>query len=261
VNARINAGLRVDINEMPLDEARAAGAVMLMGEKGERYGARVRVVSVGESVELCGGTHIGNTAQIRVFKLVSETGVAAGVRRIEAVTGGAAWERYRASEALLNEAAQTLKTTPDLLPQRVAALAAELKQAKQEIEKLQSRLAEGGAADVLQRAETVGGLRFLAARFDGMDANALRGMGDKLKERVDALLLCGVTDAVVFIANVSDAAAGKGVHAGDMVKTAAALCGGGGGGKQRSAQAGGRDVSKADEALAAGIEQAKRGLL
>ena len=262
VQNRIFQGLQVISKEMTMDDARKIGAVMLMGEKGEKYGNTVRVVNIGngESVELCGGTHVNNTSQIGVFKLVSENGVAAGVRRIEAVTGEAAIAQYQKAEELLHEATQLLKTTPDQLSTRINTLTAELKQARQENERLQSKLAEGGTSDILAKSENHAGMTWLSHKLEGMDAASLRTTADKLKDKVDVLLLCTTTNegSVQFLATASPSAVQAGVHAGNIVKQAASLCGGNGGGRPNNAQAGGKDASKADEALTAGINLAKQ---
>jgi len=260
VNTNIFAALGLLVKEMPMDEARKAGAVMLMGEKGENYGDLVRVVNIGngKSVELCGGTHLENTAQIGLFKLTSEGSVAAGVRRIEAVTGEAALAQYRQAEDKLNEVAAAMKTKPDQLLNRAQSLNAELRQVKQELETLKSKQALNQAGEILDKKEEHGGLTLLSANISGLDATALRNMGDQLKEKVDVLLLSSATDsAVQFIAHASKKAVEAGVHAGNIVKEAAKLCGGNGGGRPNSAQAGGKDASKAEEALKAGIALAK----
>jgi len=259
VNASIFANLSVTVTEMPFDEARKAGAVMLMGEKGEQYSETVRVVNIGEghSIELCGGTHLQNTAQAGLFKLTGENSVAAGVRRIEATTGTAALAQYRAAETQLREAAAALKTTPDQLTVRSQAITNELRQAKQELEKMKAKMAAGQSLDLLAGTEEYGGLTWLTAKLPDLDTSELRNMGDELKQKVDVLLLASAKDSVQFVAHVSEKAVKAGVHAGQMVKEAATVCGGNGGGRPNSAQAGGKDVSKADEALAAGITQAR----
>ena len=258
VNDYIFAGLDIIVKEMPMDEARAAGAVMLMGEKGEGYGATVRVVNIGDgaSVELCGGTHLTNTSSAGLFKLVSEGSVAAGVRRIEAVTGPAALSRYRMAESKLQEAAAALKTAPDQLISKISALNAEIKQARQDLEKVKSKQALGQVSELLEKKEEHGGLTWLSAEISGLDAAGLRNMADQLKEKVDVLLLASVTvgGPVQFMAHASKKAVESGVHAGNMVKEAATLCGGNGGGRPNTAQAGGKDSSKAKEALIAGIK-------
>jgi len=262
VNTYIFAGLDVTVKEMPMDDARKAGAVMLMGEKGEKYGSTVRVVNIGQgtSVELCGGTHVVNTAQIGLFKLTSESSVAAGVRRIEGVTGAAALAQYRSAESQLYEVASTLKTTPDQLANRIQALNAELRQTKQELERLKSKQAVGQASDILAEKEEYEGFTWLSAQLIGLDAAGLRTMGDQLKEKVDILLLASATEGgpVQFLAHVSKKAVDAGIHAGHMVKEAAAMCGGNGGGRPNNAQAGGKDASKTNEALQAGMALAKQ---
>lgn len=263
VNANIFAGYDVDIKEMPLEEARKAGAIMLMGEKGEKYGEFVRVVNIGQtSVELCGGTHVDNTVKIGVFKITSEGSVAAGIRRIEGVSGSAALTKYREAESQLEEVAAILKAPPDQLVNRLLALNAELKQAKQEIEKTKSKMAQGQVSDILKNQEEYANLTWLYQLIPGLDAASLRTMGDQLKEKVDVLLLSGTTEGgpVQFLAHASKRAVEAGVNAGNMVKEAASICGGGGGGKPGNAQAGGKDASKAQEALMAGITLAKKSI-
>jgi len=261
VNACIFANLPVSVEEMSMDEARKAGAIMLMGEKGDKYGSSVRVVNIGAgtSIELCGGTHLKYTAQIGLFKLIGENSVAAGVRRIEAVTGPTALAYYRNYETQLLEAASILKSSPDQMVSRVQTLSTDLKQAKQELERLKSKLAVGKVSELLDKKEEYEGLTWLSAALTGLDAAGLRTMGDQLKEKVDVLLLAASTDngPVQFVAHASKKAVESGVHAGNMVKEAAALCGGNGGGRPNSAQAGGKDASMTEEALVAGIALAK----
>lgn len=264
VNKSIFAGMDIDIKEMPLEEARKAGAVMLMGEKSDQYGATVRVINIGQgaSVELCGGTHISNTSQIGVFKLISEGSVAAGVRRIEAVTGSAALAEFRAAEETLQEAAMILKTTPDGLLNRAQSINNELRQAKQELESIKSKQAVSQSAELLDNQEEYKGLTWLSAGVKGLDANGLRTMGDQIKEKVDVLLLASSTEGgpVQFVAHASKKAVEAGVHAGNIVKEAATICGGNGGGRPNTAQAGGKDSSKAEEALQTAINNAKTQL-
>ncbi|MCL1999283.1 MAG: alanine--tRNA ligase [Turicibacter sp.] len=261
VNFHIFSGLDVNVREMPMDEARQAGAVMLVGEKGEKYGEVVRVVNIGggTSVELCGGTHLSNTAQAGVFKITSEGSVSAGVRRIEAVTSKVALAEYRQAEEILHEVSATLKTTPSQLANRINTLTAELKQVSRELADMKNKLATADTADILANITEVNGLKFLSAKFDNMDKNTLLSTSDKIKEKVDVLLLASVSaGAVQFVAQVSKKAVQMGVHAGNMVKAAAVLCGGNGGGRPNTAQAGGKDISKVDEALQAGLAVAKK---
>ena len=263
VNANIFAGLNVEVKEMSMDEARKAGAVMLMGEKGEKYGDYVRVVNIGGiSIELCGGTHISNTAQAGLFKLVSEGSVAAGIRRIEALTGAAALSKYREAESQLFEAASAMKAAPDQLLTRIQAVNAELRQVKQELESIKSKMAAGQAGDILDKKEEYAGMLWLSACLPDLDAAGLRTISDQLKEKVDVLLLASSIEngPVQFISHASQKAVDSGVHAGNIVKEAATICGGNGGGRPNSAQAGGKDSSKTQEALLAGIAKAKSQL-
>jgi alanyl-tRNA synthetase len=222
---------------------------------GEKYGNTVRVVNMGGwSVELCGGTHVSRTAQIGVFKLMSETGVSAGVRRIEAVTGAEALRVYKEAEARLNAAALAAKAPADKLAERVEALVAENRQLKKDMAKQASGGADANITDALmQKAETRGGFTVIAAKLDDVGTEALREISDRLKSRVASgvLFLCAAKDgAVSFIASCTDDAVKKGVNCGQLVKEAAVICGGNGGGRPNHAQAGGKDTSKADEAVA-----------
>ncbi len=251
VNKMILAGLPVNTVVTTMDEARKAGAMALFGEK---YGASVRMVSMGDySVELCGGTHLTNTAQAGCFKILSENGVAAGVRRIEALTGEKALSYFRAEEKEMKALAASLKCTRDRLPEQVAALAAELKETRRELESLKSKMTASSAEDILSAAEEAGGCKILAAYKPEMDAEALKSLGDSLKEKLGecALILCGGTEKLVFVAMATDGAVKAGAHAGNAVKAAATVAGGGGGGRPNMAQAGGKDASKANEALEA----------
>jgi alanyl-tRNA synthetase len=252
VNEHILDALNVSIAEVSLDEARRQGAMALFGEK---YGDTVRMVNMGGwSVELCGGTHVNSTAQIGVFKLMSETGVSSGVRRIEAVTGAEALRVYKEAEAQLNAAALAAKTPADKLAERVAALVAENKQLKKDIAKQSSGAADGNTAEELfKQAEVINGMTVVIAKRDDTGTDALRELADQIKNRLTSgvLFLCAVNDgAVSFIASATDDAVKKGINCGKLVKEAAVICGGNGGGRPNHAQAGGKDASKADEALA-----------
>jgi alanyl-tRNA synthetase len=215
----------------------------------------VRVVDIGGvSLEFCGGTHLQNTQTAGVFKLLSESGVAAGTRRIEALTGPRALAYYREADARLQEASALLKTTPDKLAERVTALSAEVKQLQREVTRVKTEQAGAGEAEklkeIFENIIEVNGFKIQKARIDGLDANELRSFSDKLRDKLDAFVLCSVNGgAVQFIAAASDAAVKKGANAGQAVKEAAVICGGGGGGRPNTAQAGGKDASKADEAL------------
>ncbi|MCL2707760.1 MAG: alanine--tRNA ligase, partial [Defluviitaleaceae bacterium] len=252
VNGLILAGLAVSVSEMPLEDARKKGATALFGEK---YGETVRVVDIGgESVELCGGTHLENTQAAGVFKLLSESGVAAGIRRIEALTGPKALAHFRESEKRLNEASAALKTTPDKLALRAEALTAEIKRLQKELTKIDSEASgkdeAGIVASLVGSAKECRGFKLLAAKLDGADAELLRRLGDKLRDKLDAFVLCGTGGgAVQFFACANESAVGSGIHAGNLVKEAAASCGGGGGGRPGNAQAGGRDAKNAGAAV------------
>lgn len=250
VNSKILEAMQVDVREMPVDEAKKLGAMALFGEK---YGNIVRVVRAGDySIELCGGTHLSNTAQAGLIKIVSESGVAAGVRRIEALTGEGAVSYYNEKEELLNEVAAALKTAPNDSLRRVETLSAELKNAEKEIEKLRNKLVSGSLEDVLAKAVEVNGIRIVAARFDQLDMDALRNTGDTLKNKLGngvAILASGFGDKVNLIVMATKDAVAGGIHAGNIIREAAKVAGGGGGGRPDMAQAGGKDVSKIDEAL------------
>ncbi|MDR3239210.1 MAG: alanine--tRNA ligase [Clostridiales bacterium] len=248
VNTKILDGLPITVTEKTLDEARKMGAMALFGEK---YGDVVRVVDMdGYSVELCGGTHLTNTAQIGSFKIISESGVAAGVRRIEAVTGRAALSFYRETEESLRTLGDVLKGSPDNLLRRARALMDELRDLREERNKMNAKLAGGMVEGILARREEIKGFPAAAARVDGLDMNGLREICDKARDKINGiLLLASVKDGKgFFLASASREAVEAGVHAGELVKEAAAICGGGGG-KPNMAQAGCKDVSKIDVAL------------
>ena len=256
VNFHIFAGHTISVSEMSMKAAREAGAVMLMGEKGEKYGETVRVVNIGggASIELCGGTHLTNTSQAGLFKIVSEGSVAAGVRRIEGLTGQGALNHYRTAEQTLAEVSQMLKTVPEQAAAKTQSLLGDLKQARQELEKVKSKMAAGESTQILENVTEQNGLKWLSALLQNLDTAALRTMGDQLKEKVDVLLLASVNGgAVQFISHVSQAAVDKGVNAGKIVKQAANICGGNGGGRANSAQAGGKDAAKAQSAVETAI--------
>ncbi|WP_276356374.1 alanine--tRNA ligase [Cohnella caldifontis] len=252
VNEQIWLGTDVDISLRPIDEAKEMGAMALFGEK---YGDIVRVVRVGDySLELCGGCHVRNTAQIGLFKLVSESGIGSGVRRIEAVTGRHAYAYLDEQFGTLKAAAGLLKSAPGDVPKRIEALQADMRQLQREAESLQSKLGRLEAAELAGQAKTVGGVTLLAARVDAGGMDALRGVADELKAKLgSAVLALGAVDGdkVNLVAAVSSDLTARGLHAGKLVKELAVICGGGGGGKPESAQAGGKDPSKLGEALAA----------
>lgn len=251
VNSKIAAALPVVTKVMSLEEAKKTGAMALFGEK---YGESVRVVSMGDfSTELCGGTHVGNTAQIAVFKIVSESGVAAGVRRIEALTGSGVIAYYKQMEEKLLSAAKAVRTTPDTLVEKCEHLMAELKSLQSENEALKAKAAKEALGDVMDRVVEVKGVKLLASSVDNVDMNGLRDLGDSLKEKLGegvVVLLSAKDGKVSMVAMATDGAIAKGAHAGNLIKGIAALVGGGGGGRPNMAQAGGKNPAGIPAAIA-----------
>ena len=251
VNKEIQAALPVTTRIMSIEEAKKTGAMALFGEK---YGDEVRVVSMGDfSVELCGGTHVANTANITLFKIVSEAGVAAGVRRIEALTGNNVIEYYRQMEENLHTIAKTLKTSPAEIPEKIAHLQKEVKELQSENESLKSKMAQDSLGNVMDQVVEVKGVKVLAAAVDGVDMNGLRDLGDQLKEKLGegVVVLASAKDGKVsLLAMATQGAMDKGAHAGNLIKAAAAIVGGGGGGRPNMAQAGGKNPDKIPEAIA-----------
>ena len=250
VNEQIVAGLPVKVENMPIEEARKTGAQALFGEK---YGDVVRVVNMGDySIEFCGGTHVKNTNEIMAFKILSESGVAAGVRRIEALTSKGLIRYYDNLEKKLNEAAKVLKATPDNLAEKIAHLTAENKALHSEVESLKSKLARDAMGDVMDQVQEIKGVKLLAAEVDGVDMNGLRDLGDQLKEKLGegvVVLASGNDGKVSLMVTATDAAMKQGAHAGNLVKAIAGLVGGGGGGRPNMAQAGGKNPAGIQEAL------------
>ena len=251
VNDAILAGSPVITEEMSIDEAKKKGAMALFGEK---YGAVVRVVQAGDSIELCGGTHLDNTAKAGMFKIISEASVAAGVRRIEAVTGKAVLNYLNDRQHILTESAAALKTSPNELAAKVEQTVAELRAMTKQVEKLNGKIASMQTADLFSNAQEVKGVGVVATKLEDATPDVLRTMGDDIKaqqsnmvavlasingEKVSLLCVCGA-DAVK-----------KGAHAGKIIKEVAKIVGGGGGGRPDSATAGGKNPAKLDEALAA----------
>lgn len=251
VNQAIWASLPVDIEEMNIADAKAKGAMALFGEK---YGETVRVVSAGTySIELCGGIHVGNTAEIGLFKIVSESGIGAGTRRIEAVTGAGAYRVMNQHLETLEQAAAVLKTKTTEVPVRIEALQQQLRETERANESLQAKLANIEAASLKGDVEEINGVRVLAKRVDVSDMDALRGMMDELKSSLgSAIIVLGSAqgEKVNLVASVSKDLIDQGYHAGKLIKEVATRCGGGGGGRPDMAQAGGKDASKLEEALA-----------
>ena len=250
VNDEIRAELPVVTKLMPIEEAKKTGAMALFGEK---YGDTVRVVSMGDfSVELCGGTHVANTGNIMTFKIVSEAGVAAGVRRIEALTGEGVFQYYRKLEQELNEAAQIVKATPATLTEKLNHLMAEVKELSSENEALKSKLAKDSLGDVASQVTVIKNMKFLATSVKDVDMNGLRELGDQLKNQLGegVVVLASEKDGKVnLIVMATDGAMKQGAHAGNLIKAIAPCVGGGGGGRPNMAQAGGKNPAGIAEAL------------
>ncbi|MBE6538671.1 MAG: alanine--tRNA ligase [Ruminococcaceae bacterium] len=252
VNENILSGIAVDTVETDIESAKKMGAMMLFGEK---YGSTVRVVKMGDaSTEFCGGTHVSNTAKVGLFKIISESSVAAGVRRIESVTGSGVLALLSERDALIADAAKELKVqrTTDLA-KRAAQLQAEMHEAKKEIEALNSKLAATKTADIMKDAKTVGALKLVTARLDGMAMDAARALGDDLRANNDDIVCVFAVvsdDKLNFIVSCGKNAVGAGAHAGKLAMGVASVTGGKGGGRPDGAVAGGKDISKVADALA-----------
>ena len=235
---------------MPIEEAKKTGAAALFGEK---YGDIVRVVSMGDfSIEFCGGTHVANTGDIMAFKILSESGVAAGVRRIEALTSKGLMDYYEEQEQKLHEAAKMLKTTPDNMEEKISHLQAENKALKSEVESLKGKLAKDAIGDVMNQVTEVVGVKLLAAKVEGVDMNGLRDLGDQLKDKLGegVVVLVSATDGKVsLMAMATKGAIDKGALAGNQIKACASCVGGGGGGRPNMAQAGGKKPEGMNDAL------------
>ena len=250
VNEKIAAALPVVVKNMPIEEAKKTGAQALFGEK---YGDIVRVVNMGDfSIEFCGGTHVQNTSEIAAFKIISETGVAAGVRRIEALTSEGLMKYYDELEEKLKNAAHLLKATPDNLADKITHLMSENKALHSEVESLKSRMAQDAVGDVMDQVKEVKGVKLLAAEVDGVDMNGLRDLGDQLKEKLGdgVIVLASANEGKVsLMATATEGAMKKGAHAGNLVKGIAGCVGGGGGGRPNMAQAGGKNPAGIKDAL------------
>ncbi len=250
VNEQIAQSLPVVTSVMTIDEAKKAGAMALFGEK---YGDTVRVVKMGDfSTELCGGTHVGNTGVIAAFKILSENGVAAGVRRIEALTGNGVFSYYAQLERSLEDAAKTVKATPQNLIERLEHLMAEVKALQSENESLKSKAAKEALGDVMDKVQEVEGVKLLAAKLAGVDMNGLRDLGDQLKAKLGEgviVLIAEEAGKVNLVVMATDEAIEKGAHAGNLIKGIASLVGGGGGGRPNMAQAGGKNPQGIDAAI------------
>ena len=252
VNDAILEGYPVVTEVLPIEEAKKKGAVAMFGEK---YGETVRVVEMGDfSVEFCGGTHLDNTAKAGPFRIKSESSVASGVRRMEATTGRLSLESMEKSHGVLSKAAQFFKAAPSELLERLEQQAGEMKQLRQALEKFKSEASLGEAKQFLAAAKTVKGLHVLTATREGLDANALRKMGDFLRDKDPSVVgvLASISgEKITFLTVCGKEAVEKGVKAGDLVKLVSGICGGKGGGKPDSAMGGGSDLLKVDDALAA----------
>ena len=255
VNDKIAESITVETNVLPIEEARKTGAKALFGEK---YGDTVRVVCMGDfSKEFCGGTHVSNTSAIGAFKIVSESGIAAGVRRIEALTGNAVFAYYKNIENSYNEICKALKATPANVTEKIAHLQAELKALASENESLKSKAAGAAMGNVLDKVEDVNGIKFLGVSLEGVDMNELRNLGDDLKSKLGSgvIVLASVNEGKVnLMVAATDDVVAKGAHAGNIIKAAAPKVGGGGGGRPNMAQAGGKNPSGINEALEAAKE-------
>lgn len=251
VNAKIAENLSVITEEMGIEEAKQKGAMALFGEK---YGETVRVVSMGDfSMELCGGTHVRSTGDIAFFKIISESGVAAGVRRIEALTGSSVMDYYKAMEENFLQAVHAAKATPATLAEKIQHMQAEIKAMSSEIESLKSKAAKEALGDVMDQVTEIKGIKLLAAKVPGVDMNGLRDLGDQLKAKLGEGVIVLISDAdgkVSMVAMATDAAQKAGAHAGNLIKGIAGLVGGGGGGRPNMAQAGGKNPAGIDKAIA-----------
>ena len=251
VNHAILEDLPVVTEVLPIEEAKQRGAVAVFGEK---YGEIVRVVEMGDfSLEFCGGTHLSNTAKAGLFRILSESSIASGVRRMEAVVGERSLALVREQEELLFHAARLFKVSPAELGERIEAQARDLKEARKELERFKAEASLGEARQFLMSAKTVGGLKVVTANQDGLDANALRQRGDFLRDKEPAVVavLSSVNNGKISILAVcGKEAVKKGIKAGELVKSVCAVCGGKGGGRPDSAMGGGSDLLKLDDALA-----------
>ncbi len=251
VNAQIANALPVLTKVMSIEEAKKTGAMALFSEK---YGDNVRVVAMGDfSKELCGGTHVANTSLIGNFKIISESGVAAGVRRIEALTGQGVIDYYADIEKSFNEAAATAKCEPAKLTSRIESMLSEIKELTRENEKLKNQMAKDAMGNVMDQVEEINGIKFLAVKVDNVDMNSLRNLGDQLKEKLGEGVIAIASSAdgkVNLITMATEDAIKRGAHAGNLIKGIAKLVGGGGGGRPNMAQAGGKNPDGIDAALA-----------
>ena len=252
VNDAILAAMDIKIQELAIDEAKKLGATAQFGEK---YGDVVRVVSMGDySVEFCGGCHLKNTSEAGMFKILSEGGVAAGVRRIEAVTGSGVYEYIKNKDEVIKNVAKTLKSTEHDLEKKAQSIVEELKNANKELESIKAKMAAQEAGSIMENAKKIGNVELISARFDSQSVDALKTMADDIKAKNEnaVIVLAALTDdKITFVAMASKNAVSAGVHCGKIIREVTAIAGGSGGGKPDMAQGGGKDASKIDEALAA----------
>ena len=250
VNEKVDEYLPIKMEEMPIDEARKLGAMAIFGEK---YGDIVRVVSMGDySIEFCGGTHIDNTGKVGGFKIVSEAGIASGVRRIEAITGSNVIKYLAAKESTIGSVVKTLKTSESDLTRKATQVMSDLKELENTIKSIKSDEISGSVDDIINSAKEVGEAKLITKKFENTDTDQLRSISDAIREKTDdvVIVLAAVNDGkVTFIVSVSEDLIGKGYHAGKLIKEIAAAAGGGGGGKANMAQAGAKDPSKVDDAF------------
>ena len=255
VNREISSALTVDCNQMPIDEAKKLGAMALFGEK---YGDVVRVVKMGDfSTELCGGTHVSNTSHIGLFKILSETGIAAGVRRIEAITGTNILTKLADTEKNLSDICSALKCAPQDAVAKAEANLSEIKALEKELAALKEKMASGGLDDIKKNAVEIGGVTVMTGAFNGVDINTARKMADNLKsEFASAVTVFAVVNdgKVNLVAGANQDAVAKGVHCGNIIKEISAFVGGKGGGRPDSAQAGGSDAKGVEAALKGAID-------
>ena len=251
VNDVILDGLNITVTEMGIDEAKAIGATALFGEK---YGDVVRVVKMGDySMELCGGTHIDNTAKVGPFRIMSECSVASGVRRIEAVTGKEYLRMTNEASAKLAKVTEMLKTKPNELLSRTESVMGEVRELRQTVDKLKDKLLCGDVERFLFAAKNIGGLNVITVTRTDLDSNDLRKLGDFLRDKdpkIVAVLATATEQKVTFVASCGKEANAAGVKAGELIRSVCTVAGGKGGGKPDSAMGGGKDVLKVDDALA-----------
>ena len=261
VNDKIAESLPVDTKVMSIEDAKKSGAMALFGEK---YGDEVRVVGMGEfSKEFCGGTHVKNTGMIGQFKIISESGVAAGIRRIEAITGHNVIKYYENLENTIAEAAKIIKASPDKLVEKAKHLMEEMKALQSENESLKNKAAKEALGDVMDKVVEIGGVKVLSVEIPETDGNELRTLGDELKNKLGEglIFLASAKDGKVnLVAMATDGAVKAGVHAGNLIKTVAPIVGGGGGGRPNMAQAGGKLPDKIGQAVEAVKDEVKTQL-